>query len=176
MSGQASLELELDPPPESLRLVIPAVAIRKHRDAPIRPPSPEPAPRPRAKVVAGHADVYMPTWSTKEMERIGEVWTAAGLPMLPAETALAARFDFCLPRPKTHLNAGGQVKEQFLRQRPIKRGSGDFDNFAKLAADGLEGFAYPADEAIAEALTRKWYMDQMGMVEACTIVEIWTLA
>lgn len=102
----------------------------------------DPVPMPRARVVNGHA--YTPPEAVAAKQRVAHAARLVQVPLFVGP--LSIEVDVYL--------AG--------RVRFDKRGSGDWDNYAKLAADALEGIAYANDAAIISGTGRKHPADASG--------------
>lgn len=105
--------------------------------------------------------VYRDDVRAARKSEFAQEWLDLGLPAFERGQPLAAEFEFVFARPAGHFGTGrnsGILKESFLHARPGGgKNGGDLDNLAKLVLDGLEGFAYPNDAAVAELTLRKRY-------------------
>lgn len=97
----------------------------------------DPVPMPRARVVKGHA--YTPEEATEAKKRIAAAARLTRVPFFVGPVTLGV--DVYLPTTGITF---------------WKRGSGDWDNYAKLAADALEGIAYANDAGVVDGRGRKF--------------------
>jgi Holliday junction resolvase RusA-like endonuclease len=116
------------------------------------PGEPVPASRPR---VTKRGVTYYPKRYTEFLERIARAWQAEGRPVIDGDpVAIGARVEVLIPRPKSHLLTGGQVRAG----APLIPGRADLDNFVKAALDGLVACgAMPDDRRVVELSATKAY-------------------
>lgn len=123
------------------------------------PGSPMAMTRPKFNRKTGF--VYRDDVRAARKAEFAQEWLDLGHPAFEHGQALAASIEFVFARPASHFGTGrnaGLLKERFLHARPAGgTNGGDLDNLAKLVLDGLEGFAYPNDAAVAELTLRKRY-------------------
>lgn len=164
------------------------------------PGDPMPWPRASAKVMpsrGGREDLrrsgyvfrpwikfFTPTKARARMDAIAATWREAGFPMIPAGVPLEVVCRFVFARPAGHYGTGRNattVKPRHLGARPGKGGNknaegrrtgGDEDNLSKLAKDALSGVAYADDGQIARSIVEKLFVDQAGVDEPISIIEV----
>lgn len=142
---------------------------------------PMPWPRAGARIVTARngeqfIQHYTPAEATKRQAEIAECWTGEAF---PSGVPLLAELVFVFARPAGHIGAHG-IRPAHLRSRPGYRGKNahgqrtgaDLDNCIKLTLDALNGRAYVDDGQIAEIHADKLYVDQAGVTEPQTVVEI----
>lgn len=177
MNGQGALELELDPgPPEE-------EAVHRLTFA----GDPFPMPRVRARIAGGKGKQWIQFYEPKEAEAhkdaIAGAWRAESLPTLAAGVWLGIRCVFAFARPDGHYSASGALFPRFIATRPggggkngrEQRTGGDVDNCVKLVLDALNKVAWADDGQVQRVIAEKFYVDQAGVLEPCTIVELWAL-
>ena len=96
-----------------------------------------------------------PTRQAK-MEEIKYLWKIAGHGVLKGP--LSVEVEFLFKRPENHYNTAGQIKPQFLYERPGRgKNGGDIDNLIKIVLDALNTVAYDDDLQVADLWARKRY-------------------
>lgn len=150
----------------------------------------DPMPWPRAGYSIQHrkdgtpyVKVYTPTSARDRAAEFAALWREAGHGRYEAGVPLECYVVAAFARPDYHYGTGANantVKPRHLSARPGKGGKngagqrtgGDEDNIGKLVKDGLSGVAYADDGQIAKSTVEKLFIDQAGVAEPQTIVEI----
>lgn len=144
---------------------------------------PMPLPRPKVRIVyvanKPTPQLYTPEWATRHKKEIAAEWQRAGHPMFETGVPLTVEATFIFARPAGHSGANG-IKPQHLNARPGYRGKNahgqrtgaDLDNCVKLALDALNGIAFPDDGQVAEVRASKLYVDQAGVTQPQSIIEV----
>ncbi len=71
---------------------------------------------------------------------------------------VSLNLKFFMPRPKTHYDKTGQVREKFRDMPHVSRP--DLDNLKKLILDSLKGIVYHDDSQIYHSVATKMYGDE----------------
>ena len=69
-------------------------------------------------------------------------------------------LEFCLPRPKNHYRANGEVKPRFLMM--LHTTKPDLDKLVRAATDALQGIAYKDDSVVWTGERKKLYAHKPG--------------
>ena len=113
--------------------------------------------RPRFAVVAGHARAYTPKKTAKYEDTIKwfarKEWRGDPLVGIPLEALITAYrpIPSSLSKARRAAALAGQLA-------PISRP--DFDNYAKIVCDALNGIVFADDAAITDCTTLKRYSDR----------------
>ncbi len=140
---------------------------------------PMPLPRPKVRIMTGRdgkswPKLYLPMRARRQMNEIAHEWERLCYSTLSGPLSCAMTFAFS--RPLHHTGTGknaGRVKPQYLHMRPGGgRSAGDLDNCCKLVLDALNGVGFADDGQVVRLSAEKLYVDQAGLAEPQTIVEI----
>ena len=127
---------------------------------------------------------YTPKKAEQRKLAIARLWQWGGNPRYELGVPLAMQVVFVFARPAKHFGTGANasvIKPQYLHARPGKGGhknaegqltGADLDNCLKLVKDALNDVAYADDGQIVEVAMDKFYVDQAGVAEPQTVVEI----
>jgi len=151
-------------------------------------------PRTKARIAGPPykqwVQMYTPGTAQSHKDEIAAAWRAQHGFRVPAGP-LELRCWFVFPRPAGHYGQGRNaavVKPSSASKRPGKgrtvqeelptgdvlerRTGGDVDNLVKLAMDALNGAAYEDDADVARVIAEKLYVDQAGVAQPQTILEL----
>lgn len=125
------------------------------------PGAPRGKGRPRTAVIAGRAQIYTDAKTRSEEGAVRTFASAAMAGRPPYDGAVSLRMCAYRQMPQAF-----SAKKRAAAERgeivPVSRP--DFDNFAKLAADAINGIVLRDDAQIVTAIVHKRYSDQPRLV------------
>jgi Holliday junction resolvase RusA-like endonuclease len=113
-------------------------------------------PRGKGRPRFGNGRAYTDGATVHAEAAVRKAWQEQSGVHLPGGHPLAIIVRAFLARPQGHYTRSGGLSAAGKRLLyPLK--APDWDNLAKLIADALQGYAYPADAAIVEASVHKFW-------------------